>query len=309
MITSTLSGRFAVLKQRIRPLVGFPAWVILCIVAATPHHLHAQTSKGILAGVIRDSSGAVLPNASISSLTKTPAKRAPSPLPPPAPIASRRSIPATIAFTLPIPASPPSMCSTSTCFPPSSLPTTPRCRSANPQFRSPSKHRVTPSIPRTASSPATIAKQELQQVPIFTLNPADLTSELPGVTRQYLTVQNLGGVGGNGLVKLTVNGARPRANNFMMDGQDMNDVGLGGESIQPIMPDFFSSVTALLNDSSAEYGRAGGAVINQITQHGTNRFHGSVHEIYTGSGLDSIDGQSRRAKPLLPGQADSQGPL
>ena len=88
----------------------------------------------------------------------------------------------------------------------------------------------------------------------------------------------------------------------MMDGQDFNDVGLGGESIQPILPDFFSSVTTLLNDSSAEYGRAGGAVINQITQHGTNRFHGNVHEIYTGSGLDSIDGQSRRAKPLLPGQ-------
>ncbi len=155
----------------------------------------------------------------------------------------------------------------------------------------------------------TISKQELNQVPIFSLNPADLTSEMPGVTRQYSTVQNLGGVGGNGTVKLTVNGARPRANNFMMDGQDMNDVGLGGEAIQPILPDFFSSVTTLLNDPSAEYGRAGGAVINQITQHGTNRFHGSVHEIYTGSGLDAIDGQSRRVKPIPPGGHIPLGPL
>jgi hypothetical protein len=146
----------------------------------------------------------------------------------------------------------------------------------------------------------TIATQELKQIPIFTLNPADLTSEFPGVTRQYSTVQNLGGVGGNGSVKLAVNGARPRANNFMMDGQDMNDVSLGGEAILPIMPDFFSEVTALLNDASAEFGRAGGAVINQITQRGTNRFHGSVHEIYTGSGLDSLDGQARQA-PHAPG--------
>jgi hypothetical protein len=65
MITPTHPGRSGVLKQRISTLVWFAALVILCVVAVTPHHLHAQTSKGILAGVIRDSTGAVLPNASL----------------------------------------------------------------------------------------------------------------------------------------------------------------------------------------------------------------------------------------------------
>src|SRR3954466_4521603 len=39
--------------------------LFFCVVASTPRRIHAQTSKGILAGVIRDSTGAVLPNASV----------------------------------------------------------------------------------------------------------------------------------------------------------------------------------------------------------------------------------------------------
>jgi len=54
-------------------------------------------------------------------------------------------------------------------------------------------------------------------------------------------LQNLGGSGGNGLIKLTVNGARPRTNNFMIDGQDDNDVGSGaGEAVHPSMPGLLS---------------------------------------------------------------------
>ena len=306
MITSTHPSGSVVLRQRIRTLACSPVLVILCLclclVAATPLHLHAQTSKGILAGVIRDSSGALIPNASILVTNEDTHET--------------RTVTSSSTGAYRIEAINPGnyhIHVTSTGFSPfdvqhvSVLPSVVTTYDATLTIGE-STSSVTVEAQTNAINSensqlsGNIGKQELEQVPNFSLNPADLTSEMPGVARQYSTVQNLGGSGGNGLVKLTVNGARPRANNFMMDGQDMNDVGLGGESIQPIMPDFFSSVTTLLNDSSAEYGRAGGAVINQITQHGTNRFHGSVHEIYTGSGLDSIDGQSRRAKPLLPGQ-------
>jgi hypothetical protein len=139
----------------------------------------------------------------------------------------------------------------------------------------------------------TITPREIQTVPIFTMNPAELVGTLPGVQNMNPAL-NLGGAGGNGLVKISVNGSRPRANNFMIDSMDVNDVGLGGEAFQPILPDFFQNATALLNSSSAEFGRAGGAVINQVTQSGTNRFHGTVHEIYTGSGIDAKDGQIRQ---------------
>lgn len=279
-------------------------WVLLIVLCSLSVHVRpagAQTSKGILTGVVRDSTGAVLPNATVAitnqdtsesrTVTTTSDGVYRAEAINPGRYQIRVTDPGFAAVDLKDINVPPSVVTTYDATMPIGSTSTSVTVEANSNSINTENGQLS----------GTVAKQELSQVPIFTLNPADLTSEFPGVTRQYLTVQNLGGVGGNGAVKLTVNGARPRANNFMMDGQDMNDVSLGGESIQPIMPDFFSSVTTLLNDSSAEFGRAGGAVINQITQHGTNRFHGSVHEIYTGSGLDAIDGQSRRAKPLAPG--------
>jgi outer membrane receptor protein involved in Fe transport len=144
-----------------------------------------------------------------------------------------------------------------------------------------------------------VGSKELAALPIFSLNPIELVATLPGV--QYVNpMLNLGGSGGN-YEQIEVNGARPRANNFMMDGQDINDVGLGGQAFQPQIPDIFQSVVALTNSPSAEYGRAGGAVVNLITKAGTNRFHGSAFELYQGSGLNALDGQTRRAGPFAPG--------
>lgn len=270
---------------------------VACMVLLTCVAVTAQTSKGILAGVVRDASGAALPDATVVVTNEATGE-------------SRTvSSGGTGAF---------------------------RAEAINPgPYKVHVSHtgfsdfdaqhiEVAPSVVTTydlmlqvggqsqvitveansnavntenAQLAGNIATEELQKVPIFTLNPAELTSTLPGVTQQYATVQNLGGTGGNGSVKLTVNGARPRANNFLIDSQDDNDVSLGGEALQPTSPDFFQSVTVLLNDASAEFGRGGGAVINQITKAGTNQIHGSAYELYIGSGLDAIDGQTRRAKP------------
>ena len=142
---------------------------------------------------------------------------------------------------------------------------------------------------------STVSTAELSKVPIFTLNPIELLQTVPGV---QIVDQNLGinGIGGN-FYQIEVNGARPRSNNFMMDGQDINDVGIGGQAFNINIPDAFQSVTALTNSSSAEYGRSGGAIVNLITKSGTNQYHGDVWELYTGSGLDSLDGITRQGKP------------
>ncbi len=79
----------------------------------------------------------------------------------------------------------------------------------------------------------------------------------------------------------------------MLDGQDINDVGLGGQAFQPLIPDMFQEVVALTNSASAEYGRAGGAVVNLISRAGTNAFHGTAFELYSGSGLNAVDGVTR----------------
>ena len=86
---------------------------------------------------------------------------------------------------------------------------------------------------------------------------------------------NLQAIGGD-FQQLIFNGARPRSNNYMLDGQDINDVGIGGQSFNPQVAEMYQSVTALLNSTSAEYGRSGGAVVNLITKSGTNHYHGSL---------------------------------
>ena len=145
----------------------------------------------------------------------------------------------------------------------------------------------------------TVSQTELTYVPIFSLNPYELVATLPGV-QLVNPALNLGGTGGN-YEQLIVNGARPRSNNYMLDGQDINDVGIGGQAFDPQVPDMYQSVTALLNSSSAEFGRSGGAVVNLVTKSGTNQFHGTAFELYSGSGLDAIDGVTREGKPFAPG--------
>jgi outer membrane receptor protein involved in Fe transport len=142
----------------------------------------------------------------------------------------------------------------------------------------------------------TLGSAELDKLPIFSLNPIELAATLPGV--QYINdvSQSTGGASGN-FFHIEVNGARPRANNFMLDGQDINDVGLGGQAFGIVIPDIFQSETVITNNASAEYGRAGGAVVNLITKSGTNNFHGTVFDLYSGSGLNAVDGQTREITP------------
>ncbi len=143
----------------------------------------------------------------------------------------------------------------------------------------------------------TIGQVEIAKVPIFSLNPIELATTVPGV--QLV----LSGRTSNGY-NVEVNGLRPRANNFLIDGQDINDNSIAGQGLQPNIPDIFSQVTVLTNSSSAEYGRGGGAVVNLVTKSGTNNFHGSAWDLYSGSGLNALDGVQRQQKPLPAGAAN-----
>lgn len=132
-----------------------------------------------------------------------------------------------------------------------------------------------------------VGSVELGKLPVFTLNPVELALTVPGVQPVISDGQFSNGV------NIQVNGARPRDNNFLMDGQEINDVGIGGQAFQPQIPDMFDSVTVITNSASAEFGRGSGGIVNLVTRQGTNNFHGEVFERYTGSGLNAIPGGSR----------------
>lgn len=129
----------------------------------------------------------------------------------------------------------------------------------------------------------TLTTRQITELPVSGLNPVNLVFTLPGVVEP--------GPLAGGFVQGTefsINGLRPRANNQLIDGLDNNDNSIGGQFYQPVLRDGYSEVTVLGGDYSAEYGRAGGAVVNLITRGGTNEFHGSVYDVIEPSKLQAL---------------------
>jgi len=135
-----------------------------------------------------------------------------------------------------------------------------------------------------------LSRQEVAELPYGSLDPTELVMTLPGV---HDIPQGQGAVNTN-LTEgqpFSVNGTRPRANNFLIDGQDNNDYGITGEAYQPTNWGAIQEVTFLTNAYTAEYGRGGGSVTNVIYKSGTNNFHGDLWEVNRNSALAAIPAQ------------------
>jgi hypothetical protein len=91
------------------------------------------------------------------------------------------------------------------------------------------------------------------------------------------------------------NGVRTRGNNFMIDGQDSNDQSTAGRTQWLNNPDVVKEVRLITNQFLAEYGRSAGSVVNAITKSGTNSFHGSAFEFFSGSRLITLSNLDKAA--------------
>ena len=106
----------------------------------------------------------------------------------------------------------------------------------------------------------------------------------PGVRASPLA---LGGREGS----FNVNGLRSTFNNYLIDGVDNNaygtsNQGFSNQVMQP-SPDAVEEFKVVTNNMSAEYGRAAGATINVAYQSGTNQFRGSGWEFARRSGWNA----------------------
>jgi Carboxypeptidase regulatory-like domain/TonB dependent receptor/TonB-dependent Receptor Plug Domain len=95
----------------------------------------------------------------------------------------------------------------------------------------------------------------------------------------------------SGSFGFSVDGARSLQNNFLLDGID-NNSNLGdvlNESSYVIQPpiDAIEEFKVQTNDYSAEFGRGNGAILNAVIKSGTNAFHGDVFEYFRNDVLDA----------------------
>jgi len=94
----------------------------------------------------------------------------------------------------------------------------------------------------------------------------------------------------------SMNGARGRSNNFLLDGTDMNDGYRNDPAINEagvfgtpatILPVDAIAETQISSNFMPEYGRNAGAAVNIVTKSGTNALHGSAIEYFRNNALDA----------------------
>ncbi|MDP9267647.1 MAG: Plug and carboxypeptidase regulatory-like domain-containing protein [Acidobacteriota bacterium] len=127
-----------------------------------------------------------------------------------------------------------------------------------------------------------ITQQQITELPIPSLNAYQLALTLPGVVSVSSRDDFTNGT------SYSVNGLRPRANNFLIDGFDNNDNAIQGQGLQPQNVEAISQVTVFTNSYAAEFGRGGASVTNVQFRSGNNGWHGGVWEQYQGSRLDAL---------------------
>jgi hypothetical protein len=123
---------------------------------------------------------------------------------------------------------------------------------------------------------------------------------LPGgrnINNLILTVPNAQSTAGQGTY--AINGNRPRNNNYMVDGSDNNDISVTIATSQ-IVPEAVAEFQVMQNPYSVEFGRNSGGQINVITKSGSNRYRGDFFDYYQTSGLNSLTNIEKASKLTVP---------
>jgi hypothetical protein len=157
---------------------------------------------------------------------------------------------------------------------------------------------VTSAAPLVDTSNSTIGEtiqgEQVTDLPLNGRNFTGLALLVPGVTRGSYG-DEASGVSGNsetfrnsesGGASLSVNGLRPQADNFLLDGLDDNDSLLNTILIFPNI-DATQEFKLDTSVAPAEYGRAGGAIVASSIKNGTNDFHGSAFWFYRSGNFDA----------------------
>ena len=130
---------------------------------------------------------------------------------------------------------------------------------------------------------STITEASVQNLPVNGRNFIDFALLTPGVTRDVRTGD------------ISFAGQRGTLNSLVVDGADNNNTFFGqtvgrtgsGRAPYQFSQDAVKEFQVNSNSFAAEYGRAGGAVINVVTKSGTNDLRGSIFEFYRDKALNA----------------------
>ena len=246
-----------------------------------------QVTSGNIAGVVKDSSGAVIPDAQITIKSEATGVVVNSKANSSGEFLVQNLLPAKYDIT-----------ATAAGFAPTAL------------------HAVNVTLNSTAT--ADLALQTGQQSTMVEVNASsevvldtttqNLSQTFSNEETSTLPSSSIGGAGQSGVLNLallapgvassggvgigvgpSIGGQRPRSNNFMIEGVDNNNKSVTGPLVY-VPNDAVGDFTLITNQFSPEFGHSAGGQFNTNIVTGTNKFHGRVYEYFQNRDLNAASG-------------------
>src|SRR5512135_815355 len=285
-----------------RVSIALVAALLLCVAPAGP--ALAQSATGTISGTVSDTGGAPLPGATVTAKNvKTGAVR-------------NATTSASGAFLFPlVPVGLYEVSATLQGFTPSNVGRADVTVGADTGFRlamalagvksTVTVTEETPVVETTKTEQGSAVNEKyIQNLPTNGRNFIDFVLTTPGVTKDP-RLGDISFAGQRGTLNSIVIDGANNDNTFF--GQALGRTGSGRAPYQ-FSQDAVKEFQVNRNAYSAEYGRAGGAVINVVTKSGTNDFHGSAFEFYRDKSLNENSFANELAhQPKSPYQYDQFG--
>lgn len=159
---------------------------------------------------------------------------------------------------------------------------------------------ATPEVALETQDPSLSAVTGARAIRELPLNGRDVTQLAflsPGVVLSRRINPDSQGLGR----QISISGRRTNQVSFLLDGTDVNDAynnTPGGASGNILGVDSVGQFRVLVNGYGAEFGRTGGGVVDEITRSGTSTLHGSAFEFARNSVFDAKNYFDSPAQPI-----------
>jgi hypothetical protein len=143
---------------------------------------------------------------------------------------------------------------------------------------------------QSATASGLINGTQVRELSLNNRNYEQLVSLQPGVSygggdQLYVGVMNPNGDSNS--VDFAINGARENSNNWTIDGADNVDRGSNSTLLNYPSVDSIAEFKVLRGMYNAEFGRSMGGQINVVTKSGESKFHGSLYEFFRNDVLNA----------------------
>ena len=268
--------------------LGCITFTLLCILLLQSQRSFAQVDEGSVTGVVQDTSGAVVPNATVTLLNTDQGLS----------LVTKTNSSGVYTFS-PVRIGPYSLSVSADGFSTTTQQNLTVAVSQNLRVNVELKTgattqtiEVTAAPPQLQTEDASVGQvvngQSVNNLPLNGRNFTFLAQLSAGVNTPQADTR---GNAANGA--FSANGLRPAQNNYLLDGIDNNSDNVdflnGTNFVVLPPPDAIAEFKVQTSDYSAELGRAAGAVLNATVKSGTNQIHGAVWEFFRNDVLDAAD--------------------